>query len=976
MFLPLLLIASGSLLRAQEAKFVQVSTPAPESKYQYTSVEGDPLQARTYVLKNGLTVIISVNKSEPRIQTFIATKAGGKHDPATNTGLAHYLEHMLFKGTDQFGTKDFAREKALLDNIEALYEEYNHTTDEAKRKQIYHAIDSVSGLAAKYAIANEYDKLMASIGAKGTNASTWPERTVYVNDIPQNQLEKWLTVESERFRNPVLRLFHTELEAVYEEKNIGLDDDGLKVYEATLASLFKNHTYGTQTVIGTVEHLKNPSLKEIRKYYETYYVPNNMAFILAGDVDPDEAVALIDKYFGWMTPKPVPALTFRPETARTSPEEITITGPDRENVQIAYRFPGANTHDAILLEATDLLLAYKNAGLIDLNLNKQQKVLQAYSSPMILQDYSVHFFNGVPNQGQSLEEVRDLLLQQVAKIKKGEFEDDALAAVIKNLKVDQIRQYEENGGRAGALLDAFTLGQSWDQYSAKLRQMSKITKKDIVDFANKYYTNDYVVIYKRMGEDKSIVKVEKPEITPVEVNREDKSPFLTKVMNMPTTAIQPVFVDYKKDISTLKLKNGTEVYYLPNRDNELFSMNYVFDMGRRNDRKLVVAAEYLRYLGTNKYSSEALAKEFFKLGSTFNVSAGEEQVSISLSGLEESFEPAFKLFEEFLANLKPDQKALDALVEQILKGREDAKLDKQTILWNAMRNYAIYGKNNPTTDILSEKELRSLKAADLVKTLKSLTSYRHRVLYYGPRSQESLTASLNAIHKMPPVPRDYPQPVVYKRQETKENKIYFVDFDMVQAEIIWLNKSVLYDPAVVPTAAMFNEYFGGGMSSVVFQTIRESKALAYSTFSQYMMPQKKEDPFYVTAYIGTQADKLPEAIPAMNALLTDMPEAQQSFEAAREGLRNQIATERITKADVLFSYLTAQRRGLDRDIRSDIYASLDKTTIADLRRFHAEHLNNSGYSYLVLGSKNRVNMTELRKYGTVVELTLKDVFGY
>lgn len=975
--LPILLVlAGGPLLRAQEGNFVPASRPLPEAKFTYTSAPGDPLQTRIYKLKNGLTVMLSVNKSEPRIQTLITTKAGSKNDPSTNTGLAHYLEHMLFKGTDRYGTKDYAKEKVLLDQVENLYEQYNKTTDAERRRAIYRAIDSVSGKAAEYAIANEYDKLMGSMGAKLTNAFTSVEQTTYMNDIPQNQLEKWMSVEAERFRNPVFRLFHTELEAVYEEKNIGMDNDDRKVYEAGMAGLFRNHTYGTQTTIGTVEHLKNPSLKEIRKYYEAYYVPNNMAIILAGDFDPDKTIALIDKYFGSMQPKPVPAFSFTPESPRSAPTEINVYGPDRENLRIGYRFPGAGTREALLLEATDLLLAYKGAGLIDLNLNKDQKVLEAGSSPTVMKDYSIHWFTGVPNQGQSLEEVRGLLQQQIEKIKKGEFDDNALQAVVKNLKVDQIRQFEENNGRAFTMLDAFVTGEDWKEYTGKLDQMSRLTKKDIVEFANKYYTNDYVVVYKRMGDDKSIVKVEKPQITPVTVNRDDQSPFVAKVLNTEAPAISPSFLDYKKDITTLKLKNGAEVYYLPNKENDLFSMYYVFDMGKRNDKKLPLAIKYLQYLGTDKYSAQQLSREFFKLGAQFGVNAADEQVYISLSGLNESFGPSFKLFEEFLANLKPDQDALNGLIEQELKGREDAKLDKQTILWTALRNYALYGKNNPFTDRMSEQELRSIKAEDLVAYLKSLNSYRHRVLYYGPAAKESLVSALNEQHRMPSVFRDYPQPVVYKREEMKDNTVYFVNYDMVQAELVWLSKSGQFDPKQVPTASLFNEYFGGGMSSVVFQTIRESKALAYSTFAAYQIPSKKDDPFYILSYVGTQADKISEAIPAMNTLLTDMPRTEQSFMAARAGLRNQIETERITKSDVLFNYLAAQKRGLDYDLRRDVYAGLNKMTMDDLQKFHDARYKNVSYNYLVLGSKEKVDLTELRKYGKVVELSMEDIFGY
>jgi predicted Zn-dependent peptidase len=969
-------LAASCILHAQSTDYKPVSHTSQDGKYTYTTVPGDPLQARIYTLKNGLTVMMSVNKSEPRIQTLIATKAGSKNDPSYNTGLAHYLEHLLFKGTDKFGSKDFSKEKPLLDKIEDLFEQYKHVTDPAQRKAMYHVIDSVSGEAAKFAIANEYDKLTSAIGAKGTNAQTSVERTIYINDIPQNQLEKWLVIEGERFRKPVFRLFHTELEAVYEEKNIGLDNDDRKMYETLMGAMFRNHPYGTQTTIGTVEHLKNPSLVEIQKYFDTYYVPNNMAVVLAGDLDPDATIALIDKNFGSLQPKPVPAFTFAPETPRSSPQEINVYGPDAENMAIAYRFPGAGTHDELLLEVTDLLLAYKTAGLIDLNLKKQQKVLDASSSPLVMKDYSVHWFSGTPKQGQSLEEVRDLLLGQIDKLKKGEFDEAALSAVIRNLKVDQIKQYESNSGRAFSMLDAFTLGEDWAAYAHKLDALSRFTKNDVVAFANKYYGKDYVVIYKRTGEDKSIVKVEKPAITPVDVNSGDQSPFLKNVLAMKAPEIKPDFIDYQKDITRVSLKNGIPVYYRRNTDNELFSLYYVFDMGRKNDKRLPIAIKYLQYLGTDKYSADQLSKEFFKLGCEFGVSSGEDQVYVSLSGLKESYEPALKLFEEFLANLKPDQKALDGLIAQEMKGRVDAKRDKQTVLWSGLRSYAVYGKNNPFTDRLSESQVRALKADDLVSYLKSLSGFKHRVLYYGPNQPNAVVASLDSYHRTPATLRDYPPAVNYARNDMNENTVYFVNFDMVQAEVVWLNKSRAFDPVAIPVASLFNEYYGGGMSSVIFQNIRESKALAYSTFEAYQIPAKQTDPFYILSYLGTQADKLSEAIPAMNALLTDMPRTEQSFVTAREGLRNQLETERVTKADILFNYLAAEKRGLDHDIRRDIYANLDALTLDDLQKFHDTRYKGVSYAYCVLGSKSKVDMNLLKKYGKVVELSLEDIFGY
>lgn len=948
-----------------------------DGRYTYHTVPGDPLGVRIYRLKNGLTIMISVNKAEPRIQTLIATRAGSKNDPANHTGLAHYLEHMLFKGTDRVGTTDWATESTYITRIEGLYERYNQTRDEAERRAIYRMIDSVSGIAARYAIANEYDKLLSVIGAEGTNAFTSTEQTVYVNDIPSNQLGTWLRIEAERFRAPVFRLFHTELEAVYEEKNISLDNDDSKVFEALMGGLFRNHAYGTQTTIGTIEHLKNPSLKEIRKYYETYYVPNNMAIILAGDLDPDRAVAMIDEHLGGMRPSPsVPTYTFQPEPPRSTPELITVQGPDAELVRIGFRMPGAGDRDALLLELADLLLAYKGSGLIDINLNQGQRVIDAGSSPWIMKDYSVHYFGAKPREGQSMDEVRDLILEQVEKIKRGEFDETTLQAVIRNLEVDQIRQYENNSGRAYAMLDAFTLQRPWEEYSRKIKTMAGFTKQDVVDFARRRYGRDYVVVYKRTGENGAVVKVDKPPISPVPINREAVSPFVTAILATPTPPVQPLFLDYGRDIHHSQLKTGAELLYLPNSENNLFSLYYVFDIGKLNDLRLPISVKYLKLLGTKTMTAEQVSRAFFNLGAQFDVSVSDDQVYVSLTGLRENFLPALKLFEDVLANAVPDQKALDAMVAQELKLRNDAKLDKNSILWGGLYNYARYGRNNPFTYRISEKELKELKGADLVSRIRALCDYRHTVLYYGPTPVSEVVETLDANHRMPVRPMDYPSAKEFPHPAS-EKVVYFVHYDgMVQAELLWLNRQGPYDATVVPHASIFNQYYGGDMSSVVFQEIRESKALAYSTFAAYDMPDRKSDPFYVLAYIGTQADKVADAIPAMNTILRNMPVNEGSFAQTIEALRNRLQTERIVRTSILFNYLKARKMGVDHDLRIDTYDALNTTTIDDLKRFHAARFGSGDYTLALLGDRAKVDLKELAKYGRVVELSVEDVFGY
>ena len=944
----------------------------------YKTIPNDPLKARIYKLRNGLTVYLTVYKNEPRIQTFIAVKAGSKNDPSDATGLAHYLEHMLFKGTDKFGSLNYGKEKPELDKIVDLYEIYRATKDTLKRKSIYHAIDSISGVAAKYAIANEYDKMLSVIGAKGTNAFTSFEETVYVNDIPSNQLENWLTIEGERYRNPVLRLFHTELEAVYEEKNRNLDSDESKLFESLLSGLFQKHTYGTQTTIGSIDHLKNPSLKKIMEYYQSYYVPNNMAICLSGDFNPDEAIQLIDKKFGSMTPRLVEDYTASIEAPINTPVVKEVYGPDAETMVLAYRFGGAYTKDADMLTIIDKIFYNGLAGLIDLNLKQSQKVLDAVSSTLILKDYSLHLFSADPREGQSLEQLRDLLLEQIEKLKKGDFSDDLLQAIITDMKYKEAKSFENNADRAYSFVESFILGQDWKWSVEKMDRLSKITKNDIIDFANKNYkSNNYVIVYKHTGDDKNIQKVLKPAITPVEVNRDKQSPFLKNISSAKISNLQPVFLDYTKDINHFTLnKNNVGVNYKFNEENNTFDLYYVLNMGANHDKKIALAVMYLPYLGTSTLSASDLQKELYKLGCSFSVNTSDDRIYLNLSGLQENFSKALKLFENLLADPKADQLALGNLVKDVLKKREDAKLDKSTILWSAMYSYGKYGDHSPYKFKMSEAELNSVLPEQLTDMIRSLTSYTHHILYYGPMERSALKASLDSEHKMPNYLLPIPPENKFEEMSTDENKVFVVDYDMKQAEIIMLSKSVGFTPKLYPETSAFNEYFGGNMSSVVFQEMRESKALAYSVFSGYRFPARTDRSNYLFAYIGTQADKLPEAMLGMKKLMNEMPESSGLFEASKEAVIQRLRTERITKSEILFNYEEALKLNLDHDVRKDIFEKLPSFSMIDLKKFHETYVKNKSYTILVLGKKDQLDLKTLEGYGKVKFLSLQDVFGY
>ncbi len=947
---------------------------ATSGGYTYKYVTNDPAKARFYTLKNGLTVILSPTNKDPRIQCYVATKAGSKTDPATHTGLAHYLEHMLFKGTDKFGSLDWAKEKPELDKIDALYELYNKTTDVEQRKAIYHRIDSVSGVASKYAIANEYDKMMSSMGAQGTNAFTSFEQTVFTDDVPASAIDKYLAVQGERFRYPVLRIFHTELEAVYEEKNRGLDADGNKVFEKLFAELFKNHNYGLQTTIGTIEHLKNPSLVEIRKYFNKYYVPNNMGVIMSGDFDPDVMIKKVDATFSYMQNKPVAKYTFAAEEPITTPIVAEVVGPDAESVTIGYRLPGNKAKDVLLADLVGQILTNGKAGLMDLNLLKKQKLLRASASTDILIDYGVLSLRGTPTLGQSLDEVKTLMLGEIDNLKKGNFADDLITSIINNQKKSKIQATETYGSRASDLMDAFTSELDWQQQVAYTDQLSKLTKNDIVAFANKYFGENYVVILKRKGEDKSIIKVDKPPITPVETNRDAQSDFVKKVNNMPATAVSPVWLDYNKDLQKAKV-GPAEVLYVQNKDNSLFRLRYRYEMGTWNNKKLSLAAQYLQFLSTDKMTAEDITKAFYKIACSFNVSASTEFTTVTIEGLQENFGKAIQLFEDVVKNCKADEGALKSLKSRLIKARTDAKANKAAIM-SGLVSYGRFGEKNPFNYTMSDAELNGTTAAKLVNILHDLNSTEHKILYYGPQPLIQLTASLKTMHNIPATFKPAPEKVNFIPVEQTKNQVLFADYNMVQSEIRWVRNTAPYSADKEPVIDIFNNYFGGGMGALVFQTIRESKALAYSTFAFYAKPDKKEDPFYTLAYVGCQADKFNESIVAMNELLNDLPNVAENIKFAREGIKKDIETERITQDGIIFNYLTAQRKGLTSDIRRTTYTAVDKIGYNELKKFHSDYIANKPYTYCVVASEKKLSMDDMKKYGEVKKLSLEQIFGY
>ena len=958
--------------------FVAAVFMAGAQGYTYKTYENDPLGVREYTLKNGLKVFMSVYKDAPRIQTYIAVRAGSKNDPSETTGLAHYLEHMLFKGSHQLGTTDWEREKEEIQKIENLYEVYRKTTDEAARAAIYHKIDSISYVASTIAIANEYDKSMTAIGSEGTNAFTSNDYTMYVENIPANQLEAWAKVEGDRFPNLVLRLFHTELEAVYEEKNIGMAQDNRRVNETMMAALFPHHPYGQQTTIGTIEHLKNPSMKNIREYHAAYYVPNNMCIAMAGDFNPDEAIKIIDKYFGSWKPGTVPTFTKVKEEPITSPIIRLVNGQDPANLTIAFRIEEGNgSRDALLAQAMEMVLNNGSCGLIDLNINQQQKALGAYAGTYTLNDYAAFMLGGRPAPGQTLGQLRDLLLEQLDLVKQGKFDESLIEASINQLKLRIMKQAESNNSRASQMAYAFVQHQNWGDVCDEINKLSKITKKDIVDFANRICKdNNYVIVYKHQDTPDPVTKVQKPAITPIFVSRDTESPFLASIKADAAKAkpIQPQFVNFKKDLQKGKTQNGSEVLYVQNKENKTFNLQYRFEFGAWADKTIDMAVTIVDYLNTDRHTAEQLQEEFYKLACSWSISVGGEVINLNISGLAENMEKAMTLVEEIMNTCQPNDEALRMRVERLIKSRTDNKTN-QRAAFRALNTYGVYGPDYIKATTESDADLRAYTAKQLTDALHGLFQYKHRVIYYGPLTLKEATAAIDRIHTVKPT-KDVPANKVYQPQAVNENTVLFVNYDAKNTYVTEYFRGEHFATAQVPGMNLFNEYFGGSMNAIVFQEMREKRSLAYSASSHYTYGTNKDGYFYNSANVITQNDKLLDALNAYEELFDDMPQADANFRLAKDALLSGSRTARTTKLGIISAYLNCERMGWKEPLRKQNFQAYQKMTMQDLVNFQQKHIKGQKKAYLILGKESEMDFNALSKFGKVKKLTLDEIFGY
>ncbi|MBI5245041.1 MAG: insulinase family protein [Elusimicrobia bacterium] len=929
---------------------------------------GDALQVTVHRLKNGLTVYLSPSREVPRISAWIAVRAGSRHDPSNSTGMAHYLEHMFFKGSARLGTLDYAEEKPHLDAIYNLYEDHFVSTDTAKRKEIYAAIDRENIEAGKYSIPNELDKTYKTLGFRNINAFTSNEQTVYVTDMPKNRFEAWAKLEADRFAQPIFRLFQTEIETVYEEKNRSLDNPGRILSEALNKTLYKDHPYG-RTTLGSMEHLKNPSLAKMYAFQRNNYIPNNMAVALAGDFDREEVLKLLERTFGAWAPKAVAPPEAYEVPKPTFTERIEVKYEAEEQVILAWPLPPYGHEDRDALVVMDMVMDNSESGIINLTLNQAQKVKQAGSSPDFMNEGGAWQMWAVPKDSQTLEEAEALLMEAVEKLKAGEFSEEDLKAIVTNFEIREKRKLESNDARVAEMADAFIRYEEWPHAAAWIERLKKVSKEDVLRVAKQHLAEGRVVAFRRRGKPE-IPSIQKPGFTKIDVARGRESAFYRELVSMPAVPIEPRWLKAPRDYQSAQAPWGRLVA-AKNPFNDLFQLEFEFERGFRHERELCAALDLLELSGAGDMRAEEFKKKLYALGTTMKAGCGEQSTSVYLTGLEKNLDESIKLMRLRFESPNVATDTLKKMIEVQIGGHKDNKVNPAYVSY-ALGEWAMRGPESQVLAELSDDQLKALSEKRLKSLLKVFFEYRHRTGYVGARGAEEALRELSVPGRAYAATPEH-KPLRYRRP-AKEEAI-FVHRDMVQSQVGIFAADEVYDGTKAVDYHFYADFMGGGMSSVIFQEVREARALAYSASGGYSQASYKEDENRLWGRLGTQADKTIEAASLLKGLLSKLPASEDRFKETKKSIEETYRTAPIAFRAIPGAIFKWEDLGFEKDPRPERFKRSLAYTLEDLKRFSARFETGPKTVY-ILGNRGRVDLEGLKKFGELSEKALGELFPY
>lgn len=935
------------------------------------------LEVKEHKLKNGLTVWLNEDHSQPKVFGAVVVKAGAKDCP--DTGIAHYFEHMMFKGTDKIGTVDYDAEKTLLDSIALKYDELAATEDEAARSQIQKEINELSIRSSDYVIPNEFNRLISKYGGSGLNAATSYDATIYFNTFSPQYMSQWAEINSERLLNPVFRLFQSELETVYEEKNMYGDFIGGPVMDRLLARYFAPHPYA-YPIIGSTKNLKNPRLTEMRKFFEEYYVASNMGLILSGDFDTEAVLPVLEKTFSRIRPGEAPKhdIVALPPFKGKEKMKIKFPVPLVKAMGMGFRGVPANHEDQVALAvAVNMLNNANGTGFLD-KLMVDRKIMASMAMNESMNEAGILAVAVIPKlMFQTYGGAEKLVWKEINRVKEGDFSDE----IFNSLKQEQRRQYASNleniDSRARIMMSLYSQGKSWEDYLQEVSGIDALTKEDVVRVARKYFSENYLCVTKTTGKYPKD-NLTKPDFSPiVPKNSEASSEYAKQLEQLPVQEVKPRFIDFQKDVETVSLTPLATLYATANPVTDIFTLNLVYQVGTLEQPKLMHLANYLQFLGTDSLSFHEFRTRLQVLGSTISFDATDKQFFMRITGFDKHFKETVQLAGDFIRHVKADDKQIRQVINDA-KVTEKAFFESSDNIANALLEKVKYGEQSRFLTKLSLSEVKKLKGKELLDAFVQVRQTECDLLYCGTLPVAQVREEIEASLPLKEITVAVNAP--YHRDAKKYDKptVYFMDMPTASQSIVYgYAKGEVTDDAWSRHAArLFSVYFGGDMSSLMFQEIREFRSLAYRVSGRYILPPHKLEGKageFVTM-LSTQSDKTLDALGIMNSLIHEMPEKEERISTVKQSIVNQVNNDFPFFREVPEKVAGFRRNGFDNDPSEALLSGISDMDMKDIIRFYRHNVRLKPVVYVIVGNSRRIDMKQLETYGNVIRLRKKDIY--
>ena len=935
------------------------------------------LEVKEHKLKNGLTVWLNEDHSQPKVFGAVVVKAGAKDCP--DTGIAHYFEHMMFKGTDKIGTVDYDAEKTLLDSIALKYDELAATEDEAARSQIQKEINELSIRSSDYVIPNEFNRLISKYGGSGLNAATSYDATIYFNTFSPQYMSQWAEINSERLLNPVFRLFQSELETVYEEKNMYGDFIGGPVMDRLLARYFAPHPYAYPIICST-KNLKNPRLTEMRKFFEEYYVASNMGLILSGDFDTEAVLPVLEKTFSRIRPGEAPKhdIVALPPFKGKEKMKIKFPVPLVKAMGMGFRGVPANHEDQVALAvAVNMLNNANGTGFLD-KLMVDRKIMASMAMNESMNEAGILAVAVIPKlMFQTYGGAEKLVWKEINRVKEGDFSDE----IFNSLKQEQRRQYASNleniDSRARIMMSLYSQGKSWEDYLQEVSGIDALTKEDVVRVARKYFSENYLCVTKTTGKYPKD-NLTKPDFSPiVPKNSEASSEYAKQLEQLPVQEVKPRFIDFQKDVETVSLTPLATLYATANPVTDIFTLNLVYQVGTLEQPKLMHLANYLQFLGTDSLSFHEFRTRLQVLGSTISFDATDKQFFMRITGFDKHFKETVQLAGDFIRHVKADDKQIRQVINDA-KVTEKAFFESSDNIANALLEKVKYGEQSRFLTKLSLSEVKKLKGKELLDAFVQVRQTECDLLYCGTLPVAQVREEIEAFLPLKEITVAVNAP--YHRDAKKYDKptVYFMDMPTASQSIVYgYAKGEVTDDAWSRHAArLFSVYFGGDMSSLMFQEIREFRSLAYRVSGRYILPphnlEGKAGEF--VTMLSTQSDKTLDALGIMNSLIHEMPEKEERISTVKQSIVNQVNNDFPSFREVPEKVAGFRRNGFDNDPSEALLSGISDMDMKDIIRFYRHNVRLKPVVYVIVGNSRRIDMKQLETYGNVIRLRKKDIY--